>query len=71
MAKKKTQLSWWLEVGTEVCHGCGHTYAHRTETFCIDCDGAVCPICVVTTETFDLVCPHCVESRNTESEVSR
>jgi hypothetical protein len=66
MARRaKHQTPWWLEQGTESCSNCNHTYAHRTEVFCFDCDGPVCAVCVQQTVTLELVCPSCLTNRDT------
>ncbi len=69
MAQARRESRWWLEAGTETCPACNHTYAYRTEHYCVDCDGPVCGLCVETVTTESL-CPDCFGSRNSESEVS-
>lgn len=68
--KSKRALPWWLQEDDDFCSTCSHTIAHRTEVYCLDCDNAICPICVQRTETVELICPGCSESRNSEAEVS-
>ena len=68
MAKTKQQ-AWWLEAGSETCPACSHTYAYRTEFYCLDCDGPVCALCVET-HTVESLCPDCFKSRGAESEVA-
>ena len=52
-------LPWWLSDGDEECAACGHAYAYEVEVRCIDCDAAMCPVCVawVTRQSF---CPGCI-----------
>ena len=68
--KSARALPWWLQEDHESCSACSHTIAHRTEVYCFDCDAVICPICVQRTETVELICPGCFDSRNTEIEVS-
>ena len=71
MARVKTkQPAWWLDDGTESCPECSHTYAYRTEFYCVDCDGPVCSVCVETV-TIEALCPGCFKSRSSESEVTK
>jgi hypothetical protein len=69
MAKTKQQ-AWWLDAGSETCPGCNHTYAYRTEFYCVDCDGPVCSVCVETI-TIESLCPDCFKLRSSESEVAK
>jgi hypothetical protein len=54
--------AWWLADGTETCPACSQSYAYQTEIRCIDCDEAICPICVQVTTTLEFSCPDCVPS---------
>lgn len=51
--------SWWL-LGEEHCEHCHQEYTLTLEYRCIECDGPVCPHCVVVVEeTTRVVCPKC------------
>jgi hypothetical protein len=69
-ATRGKSLPWWLQDDSESCQACSHAYAHRTEIYCVDCDGPVCPVCVQQTITLELICPGCADSRAVETEVS-
>lgn len=53
---------YWLDTGTEICHGCTHSYVYQMELRCVGCDRGVCEQCVViehvTRETW---CAECHE----------
>jgi len=66
--KSRQALPWWLQADHESCAACSHTYAHRTEIYCFDCDAPVCPICVQRTVELEMVCPGCHDSRTKETE---
>lgn len=38
---------YWLDTGTETCHGCTHAYVYQMEIRCVGCDRGVCEQCVV------------------------
>jgi hypothetical protein len=61
MQKSRRELPWWLEVGTEVCPACNHLYLYETEYRCFDCDGPLCPMCVVETTAVHISCPGCCD----------
>ena len=58
---------WWLDVGSEVCDGCGHSYVIETGHYCTDCDSALCSICVETV----LVAVTCHDCRRAVKEGGR
>lgn len=66
MPKTRREPPWWLEVGTEVCPACNHLYLYETEYRCFDCDGPLCPMCVVETTAVDISCPTCCEKPKAE-----
>ena len=67
-AKSGGAVPWWLSEESETCFACNHLHAHRTEIYCFDCDGPVCPICIEQTTTLELICPGCLNSRSREEE---
>ena len=51
---------WWLMPGTEFCEFCLHTYQFEVGYYCVECDGPVCPLCVIEVRaTRRVVCPNC------------
>jgi hypothetical protein len=67
--RMRSAAPWWLMDITEICPACNHGYAYQTEFYCIDCDGAVCPICVQRRVSLEIVCPGCFQSQTSgESE---
>ena len=51
---------WWLTPGPEECPHCLRTYHVEVGYRCTDCDGPICPFCVVTVrETETVHCPDC------------
>ena len=63
MPENRRESRWWLEVGTEVCPACNHTYAYQTEHYCVDCDGPVCAVCIEIIER-EPVCSSCFHARS-------
>ena len=52
---------WWAVGGTERCPACLQLYAYEVEVRCVDCDGPLCPLCVVEVRAEALLrrCPDC------------
>jgi hypothetical protein len=59
---------WWLEPGTEICPACGHTYVIQTEYRCVECDGAICAMCVGTATATEVFCVGCDCSAGEEAK---
>jgi hypothetical protein len=66
-SKRQREAAWWLVETHERCSTCNHGFAHRTEFYCIDCDGAVCPVCIQRTVMLEFVCPGCFSDRHEEA----
>ena len=66
MQKSRRELPWWLEAGTEVCPACNHLYLYETEYRCFDCDGPLCPMCVVEKTAVHISCPTCCDDSKAE-----
>ena len=67
------QLPWWAHGGSERCPRCLQLYAYEVEFRCVDCDGPLCPFCVVTAKVevssvavADARCGECVDCRDEE-----
>jgi hypothetical protein len=54
MAEAEPTVPWWA--GSERCPRCLQLYAYEVERRCGWCDGPLCPFCVVTVSTTELVC---------------
>jgi hypothetical protein len=68
MAKTaNTNRRWWLESGHDTCESCSHTYVYETGYHCVECDAAICSICVVETISVNVICYQCNESVKAES----
>lgn len=54
-------LPWWLRPGPETCPHCLRGYHLEVGYHCVDCDGPVCPFCVVSVRATETVhyCPDC------------
>jgi hypothetical protein len=48
MVTEDRQPPWWAHGGSERCPRCLQLYAYEVETRCVDCDGPLCPFCVVS-----------------------
>lgn len=56
----RTQRPWWLDDGTESCHGCSHLYVYQMEFRCVACDRGICCHCVrVVAGTREVLCAEC------------
>lgn len=60
IGSQQFELPWWLE-GSELCGFCYQQYAVELEYRCAECDGPICPLCVVVRETRQSLCPQCTE----------
>ena len=52
---RRTTVAWLFDGGG--CVFCHQRYGFGLERWCIACDRAVCPTCVVT--TVEVLCPEC------------
>jgi hypothetical protein len=51
---------WWIEGGAETCGFCLERYSYEGEYRCVECDRAVCPMCVLEIRGRHAVyCPEC------------
>jgi hypothetical protein len=65
MATTQKAFPWWLAGGTEACPVCLQGYAYELELRCVDCDGPLCPQCVVRLSAVrvEVFCPECAAAR--------
>jgi len=67
MAKTaKTNQRWWLESGHDTCESCSYTYLYETGYRCVDCDAAICSICVEETIGVAVLCLGCKQTAKKE-----
>jgi hypothetical protein len=60
---RSTATPWWLEPGEGSCATCLGEVHHEILVYCEDCDGPICPTCVVEIrETRALRCRACAEA---------
>lgn len=53
-------MPWWLQPGPAACSGCEADHPLELSVYCIDCDQALCPVCVVVIEAgSDRYCRDC------------
>lgn len=61
-ARHSGEHAWWSEPGPQRCGRCLQGYHVEMGYYCAECDGPVCPACVVTVVERRLVlCPECAE----------
>ncbi|HMG36016.1 MAG TPA: hypothetical protein VKM94_18920 [Blastocatellia bacterium] len=59
MAKRRLEVPWWLEQGTEVCAECEITYDYHVEYRCTACDAPLCPMCAEVVVQSEVFCRPC------------
>ena len=62
MAKKPSDIPYWLEGADEICIGCEHTHSRAINAHCAGCDRSLCLTCRITVGG-EIFCSECSKER--------